>query len=101
MTHPDHGVDLLLRRTADDLALPDVDRLVAGGVSRGRARRRRARIGTTLASVAVIGVVGALVPHLGGAVETRPRPASGPAPPRPARRPGPRTWRRPPTCFGH
>jgi hypothetical protein len=70
MTHPDHGVDLLLRRTADDLALPDVDRLVAGGLSRGRARRRRARIGTTLASVAVIGVVGALVPHLGGAVET-------------------------------
>ena len=103
MTNPDHGVDLLLRRTADDLALPDVDRLVAGGVSRGRARRRRARIGTTVASVAVIGVVGAARPSCPSwAGRSRP-PATRvrSSPPRPARPPGPRTWRRPPTCCGH
>lgn len=83
MTIPDHGVDLLLRRTADDLVLPDVDRLVAGGVSRGRTRRRRARIGTAVASVAVIGVVGAaaaVVPRLGGEVDS----ARDPRPPQPA-----------------
>jgi hypothetical protein len=56
---PDHGVDLLLRRTADDLALPDVDRLVAGGVARGRTRRRRAGLGTAIAALGVAGVVGA------------------------------------------
>lgn len=80
MTHPDHGVDLLLRRAAADLALPDVDRLVAGGVSRGRTRRRRARIGTTLASVAVVGLVAAVAPRLGGEVDS----ARDPRPVRPA-----------------
>ncbi len=67
MTAPDHGVDLLLRHATDDLR-PDVDRLVAGGISRGRSRQRRARIGTAVAAVAVFGVIGAAaaVVPLGG-----------------------------------
>ena len=84
MTTPDHGVDLLLRQTAQDLALPDVDRLVAGGVTRGRTRRRRARVGTTFASVASRRRAALVVPQLGGDPQTArdPRPvqpaASGP-----------------------
>ncbi|WP_107705392.1 hypothetical protein [Nocardioides allogilvus] len=58
MTVPDSGVDLLLRRATDDLR-PDVEHLVAGGITRGRTRRRRARIGTAVAAVAVFGVIGA------------------------------------------
>lgn len=64
----DSGVTQLLHRASDDLT-PDVDRLVTGGIARGRSRQRRARIGTTVASLAVIGVVGglaAVVPQLGG-----------------------------------
>lgn len=67
MTAPDHGVDLLLRAATDHLR-PDVDHLVAGGISRGRSRRRRARIGTAVAAVVVCGVIGAaaaVVPQLG------------------------------------
>ena len=59
MSPHDSGVTELLRRASDDL-VPDVDRLVRGGITRGRSRQRRARIGTTVASLAVIGVVGAL-----------------------------------------
>lgn len=73
MTAHDTGVTELLRQASDGL-VPDVDRLVSGGISRGRSRRRRARIGTTVASLAVIGVVGglaAVVPHLGGADSAR------------------------------
>lgn len=83
MTTPDHRVDLLLRRSAADLPLPDVERLVADGVARGRTRRRRARVGTAVASVAVIGVVGAaatVAPRLGGEVDS----ARDPRPVRPA-----------------
>jgi hypothetical protein len=57
MTHDQH-VSTLLRDATEDLS-PDVARLVAGGAARGRARRRRHRAGTTLAAVAVIGVIGA------------------------------------------
>ena len=73
MSTDDTGVTELLRRASDGLT-PDVDRLVSGGITRGRRRRRRARIGTTVASLAVIGVVGglaAVVPHLGGADRAR------------------------------
>ena len=73
MPHRDSGVTELLHRASDDLT-PDVDRLVSGGIARGRTRQRRARIGTTVASLAVIGVVGALaavVPHLGEADSAR------------------------------
>lgn len=69
MTAPDHGVDLLLRRATDDLR-PDIDQLVAGGLTRGRSRQRRNRIGTAVAAVAVFGVIGAaaaVVPQ-GGSV---------------------------------
>ncbi len=73
MSPHDSGVTELLRRASDDLT-PDVDRLVRGGITRGRSRQRRARIGTTVASLAVIGVVGALaavVPQLDGADSAR------------------------------
>lgn len=73
MSQHHSGVTELLRRASDDLA-PDVDRLVSGGITRGRTRQRRARIGTTVASLAVIGVVGglaAVVPQLGGADSAR------------------------------
>lgn len=69
MTAHDPGVTELLRQASDGLT-PDIDRLVSGGISRGRSRQRRARIGTAVASLAVIGVVGglaAVVPHLDGA----------------------------------
>lgn len=67
MPTDESGVTELLRRASDGLT-PDVDRLVGGGITRGRARQRRARIGTTVASLAVIGVIGtlaAVVPQLG------------------------------------
>lgn len=73
MATPESGVTELLRRASDDLA-PDVERLVSGALTRGRSRQRRARIGTTVASLAVIGVVGGLavvVPHEGGADSAR------------------------------
>lgn len=73
MSTHEPGVTDLLRRASDDLA-PDVDRLVRGGITRGRSRHRRARIGTTVATVAVIGVVGgltAVVAQLGGADSAR------------------------------
>ena len=37
---------------------PDVDRIVQGGVARGRTLRRRRRVGTSLAAVAVVGILG-------------------------------------------
>ncbi len=73
MSPSSDGVTELLRRASDDLA-PDIDRLVGGGITRGRSRQRRARIGTTVASLAVIGVIGglaAVVPHIGGADSAR------------------------------
>ena len=66
MSQHEPGVTELLRRASDDLA-PDIDRLVSGAITRGRSRQRRTRIGTTVASLAVIGVVGglaAVVPRL-------------------------------------
>ena len=45
MPTDDTGVTELLRRASDGLT-PDVDRLVSGGITRGRSRQRRARIGT-------------------------------------------------------
>ena len=79
MTIPDSGVDLLLRRATDDLR-PDIDQLVAAGLTRGRSRQRRARIGTAVATLAVFGVIGVgatVVPHLawgGGAPDSAPAP---------------------------
>lgn len=55
----------LLDAATHDLR-PDVDRIVAGSVGRGRALRRRARVGTTLATTAVIGVTGLAASQLPG-----------------------------------
>lgn len=99
MSPHDSGVTELLHRASDDLT-PDVERLVSGGIARGRSRQRRARIGTTVASLAVIGVVGglaAVVPQLvgpdsardpgiatdGGAVVASETPTQTPDPDRP------------------
>ncbi|MCP3420708.1 hypothetical protein [Nocardioides pinisoli] len=88
MPTEDTGVTELLRRASDGLT-PDVDRLVSGGITRGRSRQRRARIGTAVASLAVIGVIGtlaAVVPHLGdpdstsGDVATEPTASVSPSP---------------------
>ena len=78
----DTGVTDLLRRASDGLT-PDVDRLVAGGITRGRTRQRRARIGTAVAGVAVIGVVGglaAVVPQGGSRTAPEPPLATDPPP---------------------
>jgi hypothetical protein len=67
MTAPDSGVDQLFQQATDQLR-PDVDRLVAGGLDRGRARRRRHLAATAVTVVATLGVVGvgpAVVPQLG------------------------------------
>lgn len=53
--------DLLVRAT-DDLPV-ELGRLVAGGLARGRTRRRRRTLGTTLLAAAVVACVG-----VGGAV---------------------------------
>lgn len=82
MPTDDTGVTELLRRASDGLT-PDVDRLVSGGITRGRSRQRRARIGTTVASLAVIGVIGtlaAVVPHLGDPDSTSSELATEPTP---------------------
>ncbi len=47
----------LLHSATTDFA-PDVDRLVQGGVARGRTLRRRRRVGSSLAAVAVVGILG-------------------------------------------
>lgn len=60
MTDPAHRspeTTDLLRGATDDLA-PDVERLVAGGIARGRTLRRRRTTMTTLAAAAVVGVIG-------------------------------------------
>ncbi|KQY57136.1 hypothetical protein [Nocardioides sp. Root140] len=56
--HHEPGVQDLLHRATGDLT-PDVETLVAGGIARGRTRRQRRRVGTTIASVAAVGVIGA------------------------------------------
>jgi hypothetical protein len=49
----------LVERTGDTLS-PDVQALVAGGVARGRARRRHRTLGSGLAGMAAVGAVAAL-----------------------------------------
>ncbi len=68
MSDPSH----LLHEATSDLT-PDVERLVAGGLSRGRSRRRRQRAGAALATVAVFGVIGAVagVSLIGGSDDGR------------------------------
>ena len=87
----------LLDAATDNLR-PDVDRIVAGSVVRGRALRRRARVGTTLAAAAVVGVTGlaaSLLPA-GGGGSGRERDEE---PPPPSRRQTGARWRAPsPRC---
>lgn len=55
-----------LRRAAERLE-PDIERLVTGGMARGRRLKRRRRAGVSLAAVAAVGVVAAsaaVVPQL-------------------------------------
>jgi hypothetical protein len=54
----DHEITALMERAGSGLR-PEVAELVAAGAARGRTTRRRRRVGTALASVAVVGVVGA------------------------------------------
>lgn len=67
MDHQDHHVGQLLAE-ASPPAPTDPHRLVAAGITRGRALRRRQRAGTAAAAVAVLGVIGvgaAVVPSFG------------------------------------
>ena len=72
---------MLVERTGDTLE-PDVRMLVAGGVARGRARRRRRATGSTLGAMAVVGAVALAGVTLPG---DRSHSGSGPASP-PSRR---------------
>lgn len=68
MTENDPGVTALFQRATDELEAPSAQ-LVAAGVTRGRALRRRHQIGTAVAAAAVFGVIGAtaaVVPSLVG-----------------------------------
>ena len=67
MDHQDEQIAQLLVE-ASPAAPTDPDRLVAAGITRGRALRRRQRAGTAVAAVAVLGVIGvgaAVVPSFG------------------------------------
>jgi hypothetical protein len=69
--HETRVVGLLDRATSD--LTPDVDRIVAGAIVRGGALRRRARVATTLAATAVIGVTGLAATLLPGGGDGRGR----------------------------
>lgn len=67
-----------LLRTSTSTLVPDVDRLVADGLARGRRHRRRRAVGTALAAAAVVGVIGtvaSVAPRLG--TDPAPRPDVG------------------------
>lgn len=69
------------RNAVRDLVPPDPELLVAGGLARGRARRRRTRILTACAALVVVGTGGALAPLVVGDGPDR---ARDPRPVRPA-----------------
>lgn len=67
MNPTNHQLETLFRDSSSHLS-PDVAGLVAGGIARGRARRRRQGVGAALATVAVFGVIGvvaSVAPGLG------------------------------------
>lgn len=92
MNTPDSGVGRIFQRATDHLQ-PDVDRLVAGGLDRGRARRRRGHLaGTAVAVVATFGVIGAgaaVLPQLGPDAATDIPVAAGGGTPTPTPAPTP------------
>ena len=57
MHDQEHRLATLLRESTAELT-PDVVGLVEGGTARGQGLRRRRRVGTALAAVAVVGVIG-------------------------------------------
>lgn len=65
MTEPNTAVAELLRTATDDLETPSA-RLVAGGMARGRVRRRRHLMGTTIAAAALLGAAAVGLPQLVG-----------------------------------
>lgn len=65
MEDTNSAVAELLRTATDDLDAPS-QRLVAGGIARGRSRRHRHLAGTTIAAAAVIGAAAIGVPQLVG-----------------------------------
>jgi hypothetical protein len=83
MTTIEDRAAALLDAASTGLA-PDVDRLVGGGVARGRALRRRRGIATAIAAAAVVGVIGAAAgasPVLrGGAERAVQPPVAAPTP---------------------
>jgi hypothetical protein len=85
MNEPDSGADQLFRRATADLH-PETDRLVAGGIARGRGRRRRHLVGTAVAVLAVIGILGVgavAVPPLDALEQTPVATDPSPSPPPP------------------
>ena len=70
MNPTDHQLETLFRDSSSDLS-PDVADLVAGGIARGRARRRRQGVGAALATVAVVGVIGVAASVAPGLVDDR------------------------------
>ena len=104
MDNQDQHVGQLLAEASP--APTDPHRLVAAGIPRGRALRRRQRAGTAAAAVAVLGVIGvgaAGVPSFGDGPRPGPTPVasdptpSDPTPTDPTRaEPAPPAGRRPP-----
>ena len=94
MSPTDNHVATLFRDSTSDLS-PDVSRLVAGGIARGRSRRRRQNAWAALVTVAVVGVIGGaavVAPGLVSDPESAPGFASlndpvKPAPEKPAKEP--------------
>ena len=91
MNATDHQLETLFRDSSSDLS-PEVADLVAGGIARGRARRRRQGVGAALATVAVFGVIGVAAsvapglmasdsPRDGGSVATAPSASPTPTAP--------------------
>ena len=75
MNPTDHHVETLFRESTDDLA-PDVSSLVAGGIARGRSRRRGQNSWAALATLGVVGIIGASAAVAPGLMSD-PEPAPG------------------------
>ncbi len=89
MNSTDHQLEALFRDSSSDLS-PDVADLVAGGIARGRARRRRQGVGAALAAAAVVGVIGVAASVGPGLVDGRdsaPGFATTPEPVKPTEKP--------------
>jgi hypothetical protein len=70
MNPTDHQLETLFRDSSANLS-PDVADLVAGGIARGRTRRRRQGVGAALAAAAVVGVIGVAASVAPGLIDDR------------------------------